>query len=136
MRSTQVNTRMVKGRLYRSLVMAFTTIAGCFTLFPSVYKSFIPIKMLDTTWVNITGVILLIISLIWIVAAQSDFDSDIFSNELISRKMNDEELTIHSKKISTGYLLMFAGITITLANLLSVILFLFACSVYMYKQEK
>jgi membrane-associated HD superfamily phosphohydrolase len=122
---------LIRGRLYRSLIMMFSTIVFCFTLYPSIYKAFVPIKMLDTTLINVTGVILLIISLIWIVVAQSDFDSDIFSNEIASKKMSDEELALYSKKISAGYLIMFAGLTLTLANILSVLLLLFASGIHL-----
>lgn len=121
-----------KGRLYRSLIMMFSTIVFCFTLYPSIYKTFVPIKMLDTTLINVTGVILLFISLIWIVVAQSDFDSEIFSNEIVSRKMNDEELAMYSKKISAGYLIMFAGLTLTLANMVSVLLLFFAYGIHLH----
>ena len=61
--------RLVKGRLYRSLIMIFTTITCCFALYPSVYKVFIPIVFFDTTWMNMAGILLLFLSLIWI-----DFD--------------------------------------------------------------
>lgn len=133
--NTQDNQQIVKGRLYRSLVMAFTTIVICFAIYPSVYKAFVPIKALDAIWINLVGILLLFISLVWMVIAQTDFDSEIYSNEMISRKMSDEELLFHGKKISMGYILMFAGITITLANMLSIMLFLFAITVHLYKRD-
>lgn len=128
----QHNRFLIRGRLYRSFVMMFSAIVFCFALCPSVYKTFVPVKMLDTTLVNVAGIILLFISLVWTVAAQTDFDSELFSNEVISRKMNDGELMLHSKKISKGYLLMFAGLTLTLANMLSILLFVAAYSVHLH----
>jgi len=126
---------LVKGRFYRSLVMVFSTIVFCFVLYPSVYRAFVPIKMLDTTWVNLTGVLILFTSLIWMVVVQSDFDSEIFSNDITANRISDEGLALYSKKISAGYLLMFAGLTITLANMLSLMLCLFAISVHLYKKQ-
>jgi hypothetical protein len=112
-----------KGKAYRLLILSFTTIVVCYSMYPALYRNFMPIAALDNTWINIAGLLLLFVSVIWIVVVQVDFDKEIsYSNT----GMSVERMLQIARKIRFGYLLMFSGLTLILASMLSVALLLVA----------
>jgi hypothetical protein len=119
-----------KGNTYRLLVMAFTTIVFCYTNYPVIYSTFIPIKALDNTWVNVLGILFLLVSIIWIVIAQVDFDKEMLFYTSADNSIHPQRLTTYSKKIRAGNLLMFIGLSISLANVLSFMLLAVAFFIY------
>lgn len=119
-----------KSKICKMLVMCFTTIVLCFTLYPYIYKSFIPIHQLDNPYINLIGLLVLSISMIWLVIAQVDFDKELYNIHGVNNGVKYINISLHSKRIVTGYFLMFVGVTITLANLVSAILLLSAFVMY------
>lgn len=122
---------LVRGRACKMLTMGFTTIVLCFTLYPFVYNNFIPIHMLDMPALNLIGIVLMGAALVWTVLAQLDFDDEL-QHVVANGGANTQSLDIawHSKQIVTGYFIMFLGVTLTLANVVSLVLFAIACTVF------
>jgi len=119
----------LRGRACRLLTMAFTTIVLCSALYPYAYKTFIPIRSLDIPLLNLVGIALLATSLIWMVLAQINFDEDLQRVAHKIMPVQSLDMTLHSKRLVTGYFIMFLGITLTLASVVSMALFALACAI-------
>ncbi len=117
-------------RFYRKLTMCFFTIVICFALYPLVYNSFIPIKELDLPAINISGIIVLFSSLLIVVSAQVDFDASFYRNAIVNQYPDGSEVIKYSKRVTAGYLLMFAGVTMVLCNLITILLLAIAFAGY------
>lgn len=130
----EADKRLIEnGKFFKILVMCFTTIVLCFALYPYIYSTFIPIDGLDNPYVNLLGVIILGVSLIRLTIAQVDFDKELYNIHGIPGSANYIDISLHSKRIVTGYLLMFLGLTIILSNLVSTVLLISAFIVYRRK---
>jgi hypothetical protein len=121
---------LVRGRACRVLTMAFTTVVLCFSIYPIIYHSFIPINTLDMPALNLVGITLMAVSLVWTVLAQLDFDDDLQHIVVSGATTPTMDIAWHSKKIVTGYFIMFLGVTLTLANVVSLVLFAIACGIF------
>ncbi|RYE23703.1 MAG: hypothetical protein EOP51_09750 [Sphingobacteriales bacterium] len=130
---TEDKRQIQKNKFLRLLVLCFTTIVLCYTLYPFIYKNFIPIQQLDTPYINLLGLITLCTSLVWLVIAQVDFDKELYNIHGAGNGVSYIDISAHSKRISIGYFLMFIGVTVTLANILSAILLISAFVVYRRK---
>jgi hypothetical protein len=122
-----------KGKFCKLLVMCFTTIVLCFSFYPYIYKTFIPISQLDNPYINLLGLVTLATSLIWLVIAQVDFDKELYNIHGVANGVKYIDISLHSKRIVAGYFLMFIGVTITLANIVSTVLLITAFVVYRRK---
>lgn len=120
---------LIRGRACRLLTMGFTTIVLCSAAYPYAYNSFIPIHFLDIPLLNLVGISLLATSLIWTVLAQINFDEDLEKVALKVIPVQSIDMTLHSKRLVTGYFIMFLGITLTLASVMSIVLFGVACGI-------
>ncbi len=125
--------QLEKGRLCKMFVLGFTTVVLCFTLYPYIYKEFIPIGQLDDPYVNLFGLVLLCTSLIWLIITQVDFDKELYNIQGIPGSVNYINIPLYSKRIVTGYFLMFVGITIILSNIVSTALLISAFVLYVRK---
>lgn len=59
------------GRLFKALFAVIVAIVIIYALVPGAYQYLIPINGFERTWIRFTGVVLLLISLVWTVLAQA-----------------------------------------------------------------
>jgi protein-S-isoprenylcysteine O-methyltransferase Ste14 len=59
------------GRVFKVLFAVIVAIVVIYTFMPSVYQYLMPIHWLERTWIRFTGVLLLLISLLWTILAQA-----------------------------------------------------------------
>jgi|GEM_PF-5746286 hypothetical protein len=124
---------LVRGRACRMLTMGFTTVVLCFTIYPFIYRNFIPIDILDMPALNLAGITLMGIALLWTVLAQLDFDDEL-QHVVANPSSPTLDIAWHSNRIVTGYFIMFLGVTLTLANVVSLVLFTIACLVFYHNK--
>lgn len=59
------------GLVFKALFAFIVTVVVIYVFFPSAYRYVMPIHELGRTWIRLTGIILLLVSLVWTVVAQA-----------------------------------------------------------------
>ena len=59
------------GRLFKALFAVIVAVVGVYAFIPNAYQYVMPIHSLERTSVRLTGFILLLVSLVWTIAAQA-----------------------------------------------------------------
>ena len=59
------------GRVFKALFAFIVTVVVIYAFFPSAYRYVMPIHELERTWIRVTGIIVLLVSLVWTVVAQA-----------------------------------------------------------------
>jgi len=117
--------------LYRGILIIFFIMITVFAFIPKLYKWFFPIDQLNHPAINITGFLILKIALIWIVVAQIILDREIYKYSRDIESLAAME-TVYSaeRTFLRGLIVMFVGMFVTLSNVISFMLVLFAVLFY------
>ena len=59
------------GRIFKALFAVIVAVVVIYSFMPSTYQYLIPIHWLERSWIKLTGIILLLISLAWTILAQA-----------------------------------------------------------------
>jgi protein-S-isoprenylcysteine O-methyltransferase Ste14 len=59
------------GRLFKALFAGIVVVVVIYSFVPGAYQYLMPIHWLERTWIEVTGIALLFVSLLWTIAAQA-----------------------------------------------------------------
>lgn len=123
-------------RFYKILLSFLSLIVIVFCYLPAYYSWFIPFFSLNPI-LNIFGLLLLNLSLIWIIVAQLYIDKELFKISIDSKNVNLIKLFFYSNKMLTsGILLMFVGFFLSITSLSTLIICILAFLIFFYNRSK
>jgi hypothetical protein len=106
---------------FKVLLLLSAALAVVYAYFPEYYYLAGPIDWLDIPVVNITGVLVLKSSLVWIVMAQFNVEKTIaLFNSGVEQGSFYKLLSYSQKLILTGMLMMFFGLFITISSIVAI----------------
>ena len=59
------------GRVFKALFAAIVAVVVIYAFEPNAYQYLIPIHRIERTWIRLTGIVLLLVSLVWTILAQA-----------------------------------------------------------------
>jgi protein-S-isoprenylcysteine O-methyltransferase Ste14 len=59
------------GRIFKVLFAVIVAVVVIYAFVPSAYQYLLPIQLLERTWIKLTGIVLLLVSLMWTILAQA-----------------------------------------------------------------
>lgn len=59
------------GRLFKALFAAIVLVVVIYAFVPNAYQYLIPIRWFERSWIKLTGIVLLLVSLLWTILAQA-----------------------------------------------------------------
>jgi protein-S-isoprenylcysteine O-methyltransferase Ste14 len=59
------------GRIFLVLFAVIVAVVVIYAFVPSAYQYLLPIQLLERTWIKLTGIVLLLVSLMWTILAQA-----------------------------------------------------------------
>jgi len=105
-----------------------------FVFTPKWYKVFLPIDALNNPAINMMGLLILKISLVWVVVVQLQLDAAIFKYSRKIDELSSMELVFFFERLLIkGLLLMFIGMFVTLSNIIGLLL---CCAAFWYYYKK
>lgn len=116
---------------YKLLSVFFMIMIVCYVTLPSIYRFFIPIKILNNPLIDNIGLLILNISLVLIVVAQLDIDKEIYKIVTKSANKESENLLFYSKrKYIHGILVMCVGVVTVISTIVGSLVMILAFLLY------
>ncbi|WPP49104.1 hypothetical protein [Catalinimonas niigatensis] len=117
--------------IYWGILFLIAMMTFIYVAFPSFYFIFIPLDFFHHPLINLVGLIILKISVLWIVVAQLQIDKELYKHSRNIESMSAMELVRYSEKmLLSGFLVFFVGVFITITNLFAILFALIALFVY------
>ncbi|UXX78654.1 hypothetical protein N7E81_14935 [Reichenbachiella carrageenanivorans] len=92
---------------------------------PDLYFVFLPLDIFHHPFINITGMLIIKLAIVWIIVAQIHIDKELFKYRRDMESLTAMELVSYSEGILlSGMLIFFLGIFITITNVVGMILIL------------
>src|SRR5690606_18288434 len=114
-----------------AIFLCFVFMILVYTTAPSYYFIFLPLDKLHHPVINQTGLLILIISLVWILIAQLQIDKELYKYSREIDSLSAMELVHYSEKmLLSGMLVMFFGFFTTITNVIGLLLVIISCWVY------
>jgi protein-S-isoprenylcysteine O-methyltransferase Ste14 len=105
------------GRIFKALFAVIVAVVVIDSFVPSAYQYLIPIHWLESTWIKLTGIVLLLVSLLWTILAQAQMGNSWRIG--IDTEHRTELVRSGVFKISRNPI--FVGMTVTLLGLFLII---------------
>ena len=112
------------GRVFKLLFGVVIATVVVYSFFPTAYQYALPIPWLEWTWVRSTGVILLILSLVWTVVAQAQMGESWrigIDSEHKTHFVQNGVFSISRNPIFLGMMLTLLGLFLAIPNALTLI---------------
>src|SRR5690606_34568098 len=94
-----------------------------YSLVPEYYYIFFPLDTFHHPVINIMGLLIMKIAIIWIVIAQVHIDKELYKYSRNIESLSAIELVRYSERmLLAGKLVLFIGLFITITNIISLIL--------------
>lgn len=102
-----------------------------YSYYPQGYSVFIPLDIFHHPVINMTGLLILKVALVFIVIAQLHLDNELYKFRRNVNDLSSMELVRHYEIVLTrGILVLFVGTVVTITNVVGIILTSIAFSIY------
>ncbi|HEV8283615.1 MAG TPA: hypothetical protein VGQ09_04855 [Chitinophagaceae bacterium] len=123
--------------IYLIIMIIFFLMIFLYSFFTEIYSLFLPIDALDHPIINGIGFILLKFALGWVIITQIKLDNRIYRYSLDVNNLSLMAMVFKAEKnLIKGLLIMFAGVVITISNLIGIFLCLLALLYYFFSNRK
>jgi len=125
--------RLKKVSMYFWLIFSmFSLMTIIYSFAPKFYFMFIPLDKFHHPVINVMGLLIIKIAIIWIVIAQVHIDKELFKYSRNIRSLTAMELVQYSERILiTGLLVLFIGFFVTITNIIGFLLVLLGALFYL-----
>jgi len=117
------------GKVFKLLFGVVVLVVVLYSVFPIAYQYLLPIPWLDGDWIKVTGVALLIASLIWTIVAQSQMGESWrigIDNEHKTQLVEAGVFGISRNPIFLGIMVTILGLLLALPNAITLTLLVLA----------
>jgi len=116
--------RLKRGSIYFWLTFfVFGVMTIVYSFAPEFYYVFLPLDMFHHQLINITGLLIMKIAIVWIVIAQILIDKELYKYSRNIESLSAKELVRYSHRmLLTGVLVLFVGFFVTITNIISTVL--------------
>lgn len=123
------------GTTFWLIFLVFVLMVIIYATFPSLYFVFLPLDIFHQPLINLIGMLVTKIAIGWIIVAQLHIDKELTRYLRDIESLAAMEMVAYSEGLLlTGMLLFFAGIFITITNVVGLILLLFGLYHYLKKR--
>lgn len=117
--------------IYWGILFLISLMTFIYVVFPHFYFIFIPLDFFHHPLINLVGLILLKIAVLWIVIAQLQIDKELYKHSRNIESMSVMELIHYSERmLLSGFLIFFVGVFVTITNLFAILFALIALFTY------
>jgi hypothetical protein len=121
------------GLFFWIILIIFSVMIVIYSALPSAYYVFIPLEQFNHPIINVLGLLILKISIVWIVVAQLHIDKEVFKFYRNIENLGALELLKYSEKmLLSGIVILFLGIVVTITNIVGLFLFFLGLSFYFW----
>ena len=114
------------GRVFKLLFALIVAVVLAYSVWPEVYRYAAPINWLEHTWLKWTGVVLLLISIVWTVIAQAQMDKSWrmgIDQEHRTSLVRSGVFGLSRNPIFLGMMLTLVGLFLVIPNALTLLAF-------------
>ena len=98
-----------------------------YAILPNLHFLFLPLDTFHHPLINSIGLLILKVAIVWIVVAQLTIDKEVYKYSRDIESLSAMELLRYSEKmLSSGMLVLFIGVFVTITNIVGIILGLVA----------
>ncbi|MCH7414307.1 hypothetical protein MM213_12485 [Belliella sp. R4-6] len=125
--------RLKKGSGHFWLIFSvFGVMIIIYSVIPEFYFLFVPLDIFHHPLINLVGLLIVKIAIIWIVVAQIHIDKELFKYSINFEKLSGMQLIRYSEKmLITGMLILFIGVFTTITNIIGLLLVSMSSVVYL-----
>lgn len=103
-----------------------------YSVVPEFYYVFIPLDTFHHPLINVMGLLIMKIAIVWIVIAQVHIDKELFKYSRNIESLSAMELVRYSERmLLTGMLVLFIGFFTTITNIIGLILVALGVAIYL-----
>ena len=115
------------GRVFKALFAAIVAVVVIYAFVPDAYQYLMPIHWFERTWIKLTGVILLFVSLVWTVLAQAQMGNSWrigIDTEHRTELVRSGVFKISRNPIFVGMMVTLLGVFLIIPNVVTFIILL------------
>ncbi len=126
--------RIKKGNfLFWIIFYVFGIMTIIYSIIPELYYIFFPLDMFHKPVINVIGLLLMKIAIVWIIIAQIKIDKELNKISNKAQSLSPMGLVQYSERmLLTGILVLFIGLFTTITNLIGMVLVVFGIAIYLY----
>ncbi len=110
----------------------FGVMTVIYSLAPEFYYVFLPLDKFHHPLINVMGLLIMKIAIVWIVIAQVHIDKELFKYSRNIESLSAMELVRYSERmLLTGMLVLFIGFFTTITNIIGLVLVAFGVAIYL-----
>ena len=110
----------------------FGVMTVIYSLVPEFYYVFLPLDIFHHPVINIMGLLIMKIAIIWIVIAQVHIDKELYKYSRNIESLSAMELVSYSERmLLTGILVLFIGFFTTITNIIGLLLVVMGVAIYL-----
>jgi len=103
-----------------------------YSLLPDLYYVFIPLDKFHHPFINVMGLLIMKIAIVWILISQIHIDMEIYKYSRKIESLSAMELVRYSEKmLLKGMMVLFVGFFTTITNIIGLVLVAFASAIYL-----
>jgi hypothetical protein len=118
--------------IFLMIFSAFGVMTVIYSLLPEFYYLFIPLDVFHHPLINVIGLFIMKIAIVWIAVAQIHIDKELYKYSRNIESLSAMELVSYSEKmLLTGMLVLFVGFFTTITNFVGLILVGLGIAIYL-----
>lgn len=118
--------------LFWLIFSAFSVMTVIYSLTPEFYYVFLPLDKFHHPLINVLGLLIMKIAIVWIVIAQIHIDKELYKYSRNIESLSAMELLRYSERmLLTGMLVLFIGFFTTITNVIGLVLVVLGVVVYL-----
>jgi len=110
----------------------FCIMTVIYSVLPELYYLFLPLDTFHHPLINVIGLLIMKIAIVWIVIAQVHIDKELYKYSRNIESLSAMELVRYSERmLLTGMLVLFIGFFTTITNIIGLVLVAFGVAIYL-----
>jgi protein-S-isoprenylcysteine O-methyltransferase Ste14 len=112
------------GRIFKVLFAVIVAVVVIYSFAPGAYQHLMPVHWLERTWIKLTGIVLLLVSLLWTILAQAQMGDSWrigIDAEHRTELVRSGVFTISRNPIFVGMMVTLLGLFLTIPNVVTLI---------------
>jgi protein-S-isoprenylcysteine O-methyltransferase Ste14 len=112
------------GRIFKALFAGIVAVVVIYSLAPGAYQYLMPVHWLERTWIKLTGIVLLLVSLLWTILAQAQMGDSWrigIDTEHKTELIQSGVFRISRNPIFVGMMATLLGLFLAIPNVLTLI---------------
>ena len=112
------------GRIFKALFAVVVAVVVIYSFTPGAYQYLMPVHWLERTWIKLTGIMLLLVSLLWTILAQAQMGNSWrigIDTEHRTELVRSGVFKISRNPIFVGMMATLLGLFLTIPNVVTLI---------------